>query len=98
MTGAKSPSFDDLKPLPRPSAPSIDGLSTSMAKAKIEAYIADWEFVLEENQKRFEIALPRMKWCAWWHGFLQPFRPNLEHHYSWCPAPFWYDKWNMERL
>lgn len=86
----------DLEKLEPPSLPSIDGLNNSEAKAAVNQYLEDLEFVTLENQRRFEKAFRRMKWCMFLHGLMNPYggvKYIHTHHFRWCPHYSWFEDW-----
>lgn len=81
---------DTLKPLNTPPFPNVDGLSDEEARHIVLDFLNSYEWILEENARRFEKAMKKIKRCAFLRGFLNPFGLPLEEtHFSWCPAPYW---------
>lgn len=55
---------------------------------QIEAQLEQWR---QEENRRLEAAMVRIKACAFLHGFLNAFtgKDAFAHHYSWCPYEQW---------
>lgn len=85
---------EELIPLPIPDFPNVENVPVEQARALIEQFIKDFEEVNQENTKRFDKAIKRIRWCAFLRGFSDPFALDpvgLRHHYSWCPAKEWHN-------
>lgn len=61
--------------------------------AEMDVFEAEAARVKEENDLRFERAMPWIKQCAMLHGLSHSFdlsgRIYPMRHRSWCPAPYW---------
>lgn len=92
---------DELTPVHIPKLPDPRGLTSAQVDAMLterEEYV---QWASEENERRLDAAMFRIKLCTQMKSFAATARGrvhDLSSHYSWCPAPLWYDLWDrMDR-